>query len=120
MRDRSKQLAAKKRYREANRERINAENKAYRKANPEKIKSYLEANQERLTKNKVAWAKRNPEKRAAHVVLGNAIRRNKLVKAKACQRCGAEGRVEAHHADYAKPLEVEWLCLRCHVEEHST
>ena len=27
-------------------------------------------------------------------------------------------RSEAHHRDYSKPLEVEWLCRPCHDDEH--
>lgn len=63
------------------------------------------------------WSERNPEKRAAQVVLGNALRDGKLVRG-ACVREGVDcsGRVEAHHPDYAKPLEVVWACVRHHDE----
>jgi hypothetical protein len=26
--------------------------------------------------------------------------------------------VHAHHTDYSKPLEVDWLCMKHHVSEH--
>jgi hypothetical protein len=34
-----------------------------------------------------------------------------------CRECGAIN-VEAHHADYSKPLDVIWLCHKHHVEFH--
>ena len=53
-----------------------------------------------------------PEKYAARGVVGRALRSGKLVK-KSCEVCGAQ-KVEAHHDDYAKPLDVRWLCHRHH------
>lgn len=65
------------------------------------------------------WKERNPEKRAAHVALGNAIRRGDILKPEACQECGTKPkRIEGHHRDYRKPLDVVWLCRSCHVAEH--
>jgi hypothetical protein len=39
------------------------------------------------------------------------------LKKKPCHRCRV-GRVEAHHHDYTKPLEVVWLCKSCHMDLH--
>jgi hypothetical protein len=119
VKDREKQLAAKKRYREKNRERLNVQNRAYRKANKEKTKAYYEANRDRFAKLSAAWKKRNPLKRAAQNALNNAIRDGKLMKPSICQRCDVQGRIQAHHPDYTKPLEVEWLCIECHAAEHT-
>lgn len=44
------------------------------------------------------------------------IRRGVLNKIN-CERCGSE-KTEAHHEDYQKPLEVIWLCRKCHLEYH--
>lgn len=52
-------------------------------------------------------------KRAAHKVW-YAIKTGKLVRPDACSRCGKECRPEAAHHDYAKPLDVIWLCRSCH------
>lgn len=35
-----------------------------------------------------------------------------------CEVCGAP-KVDAHHDDYSKPLEVRWLCRPHHVEHHA-
>ena len=45
-----------------------------------------------------------------------AIKRGELVR-KPCEICG-DPLVEAHHRDYSKPLNVQWLCLIHHREAH--
>lgn len=72
--------------------------------------------QERMTAAKHRWRERNPEKRAAHVIVGNALRCGKLQR-QPCEGCGGEN-VHAHHDDYSKPLEVRWLCPACHAQHH--
>lgn len=62
------------------------------------------------------WIDRNPIKRAAHILVGNAIRAERLIK-EPCEVCGCD-KVNGHHDDYAKPLEVRWLCDLHHSEWH--
>lgn len=57
-----------------------------------------------------------PDKTAARTAVGNAIRDGKLIRPDNCQRCGASCKVEAHHKDYSKPLDVDWYCFQCHRE----
>lgn len=76
---------------------------------------------EAIQRAHVRWRNSNPEKRAAHVILGNALRSGRVDKPNKCSRCGdvPEKRfLHGHHHDYAKPLDVEWICVWCHVEEH--
>lgn len=60
-----------------------------------------------------------PEKHKAYRKLGKAVKKGKVIRAKFCSRCDAFGRIEAHHPDYSKPLEVVWLCRRCHSAIHN-
>jgi len=45
------------------------------------------------------------------------IRIGKLIP-QPCEKCGA-AKVEMHHEDYSKPLDVKWLCRTCHVDLHT-
>lgn len=58
---------------------------------------------------------RDPEKYRARTAVGNAVRDGRL-KRQPC-KCGAT-KVQAHHHDYSKPLDVVWLCFGCHRREH--
>jgi hypothetical protein len=40
--------------------------------------------------------------------------RGKLKRRSRCEDCGRRRVLEKHHADYAQPLEVRWLCIPCH------
>lgn len=44
------------------------------------------------------------------------LRRGKLKK-KPCERCG-DPKVQMHHEDYSQPLQVKWLCRKCHLQLH--
>jgi hypothetical protein len=54
---------------------------------------------------------------SAWYVTTEAIRKGQLLRPKACA-CGVTERIEAHHDDYAKPLEILWLCRKCHRARH--
>lgn len=86
------------------------------------IKAYLKIKENPLLYKKyykrlgvaiIKWRKENPDKVKAYRKVFVAIR-NKTLKRKPCF-CG-ELRSEAHHEDYSKPLEVNWLCKRHHIE----
>ena len=62
--------------------------------------------------------KKYPDRHRARGLLHNAVARGKIQK-KPCEVCGAL-KVDAHHPDYAKPLQVHWLCRKHHMEYHRT
>jgi len=57
----------------------------------------------------------------ARAALRSAVYRGKIVKPSTCSRCGGKVStprdMHGHHADYTKPLDVEWLCQKCHQAE---
>jgi hypothetical protein len=57
--------------------------------------------------------------REARRLVGRAIRAGRLVRGE-CERGphGCGGRIEGHHDDYRRPLDVRWLCVNHHREEH--
>ena len=74
-----------------------------------------------LLKAKLKYISQKPEARAAHVILGNAVRDGRVYKQLICKACGAHPKrrnMHAHHEDYAKPLDVVWLCSTCHATHH--
>lgn len=82
---------------------------AVRRGDPEKRAADLESRRK--------WRERNKIKRATHILCGNAIRDGRL-KREPCVRCGATENLHAHHEDYYKPLDVTWLCQKCHGLRH--
>ena len=63
------------------------------------------------------WRTKNEAGYKAHTAVSNAIRDGRLIK-EPCLFCDAH-EVHAHHRDYAKPLEVVWLCPKCHHRLHA-
>ena len=53
----------------------------------------------------------------AHNAVRHALKRGELTK-QPCAMCGTTERIEAHHDDYAKLLDVRWLCFPCHRAFH--
>lgn len=57
------------------------------------------------------------KRRKARSDANHAIRDGKLDR-KPCEACGNNKTVHMHHHDYNKPLDVRFLCRRCHWDEH--
>jgi len=47
-----------------------------------------------------------------------AYRRGEIQKPLFCERCGSQAKLEKHHPDYTKSLQVKWLCHKCHSQIH--
>lgn len=64
-----------------------------------------------------AYRQKNPDAYRAHTAVSNAVRDGRLKK-EPCLFC-AEERVHGHHRDYSAPLDVIWLCAKCHHRLHA-
>jgi len=62
----------------------------------------------------LAYSLEQPVRRSARRKVQTEKDAGRLEQPEACSSCGTPGPVEAHHGDYSKPLEVEWLCSACH------
>lgn len=64
------------------------------------------------------WRKQNPGRQKIYWMVCAALKEGKIVKPLMCQLCGKTSKLQGHHADYAKPLEVIWVCIKCHHKIH--
>lgn len=92
-------------HRENNHEKVCAYD---RKRSKEPIRKQLAAVYQQAHRAK------HPEHNRARGRVAYAVRNGLIVK-QPC-RCGST-KVQAHNHDYSKPLDVEWLCFKCHRED---
>lgn len=95
--------------------------KARARSNPavqeyDRLRSKLPHRVEARARISRAWREAHPEAYKAQTAVNNAVRDGRLFKGK-CEVCGW-GDVHAHHEDYAKPLDVTWLCPMHHHRLH--
>jgi len=69
------------------------------------------------------YALKNKEKVSAWAKVKRALKMGVMVKPSICSNCGSEKKsrfLQGHHRDYSKPLDVLWLCARCHISKHKS
>jgi hypothetical protein len=100
--------------------------KAARAAKPDHYRAY-ELKRGQTTKRKrqkrkslQRYRETNPIHVKAHNAVARALRSGRLKRSPVCEQCAKPDkptkseRLHAHHEDHTKPLEVRWLCPRCH------
>ncbi len=95
----------------------------HRLAHPERLSQYEKqrnrtaARKKKRVEYQAKERRLNPVKYKARQITAHAIASGRLVR-QPCVHCG-EKKVEAHHPDYSKPLDVVWVCFFCHrTHEH--
>lgn len=81
-------------------------------------KNNIERSREYSREYAKRWRRNNKEKMSAVNKLNHSVFMGRIERKKHCQACGKEGRTEAHHHNYEKPLDVIWLCKGCHTKIH--
>ena len=103
--------------------------KKWRKENKEKDKKLRDNYKKKAKKlgkyckgNNLAQKNRynakNRDKCRAWSKLHYAIAHGKIKKADRCSICNSLGIIMAHHHDYNKPLDIIWVCWKCHNKIH--
>lgn len=94
----------------------------YRRNNPEKASfvslNWAKNNREKTRIYQEKWRKENRPQKAANAYLQKHIKKGFIIRSQTCTTCHKECKTEAHHEDYTKPLDVIWLCRRCHMKLH--
>ena len=119
-----KKKACAKRYCDAHKEELYLKSREWFKNNPDKVKEYnrksslkrVRSGKDKQTRDLLR--KEKPEVLKAKDAANNAIRSGRLIRKYNCEICGEGGLIHKHHEDYSKPLEVCWLCPKCHKGVH--
>jgi len=80
-------------------------------------REHEENNPKAVLDSRLKACAKKPTHTNAYRCVEMALKSGVLVKPTECSACGCpdtERRVEAHHHDYTKPLDVIWLCPICH------
>jgi hypothetical protein len=96
----------------------------HRSKNLEKVRAYdrergkLPHRKKGCSDRNTRTRKQDPVPSRARLRASRAVRSGKIKRPELCSVCQAKGRLEGHHDDYLKPLQVIWLCVICHRQLH--
>ena len=94
----------------------------YREQNSEKINEYsrraYNKNKEYYVERRRKMLREHPEINRARSLVGLHVKKGKLIRPDKCSECGKICQPCAHHVDYFRPLDIQWLCRKCHSLTH--
>lgn len=82
---------------------------------------YKDPEKQRIAHNAACqrWRERDRKRYLAHQAVKYAVKAGKLVPWPGCAACRRKRNLHAHHCDYDRPLDVVWLCVKCHKKAHA-
>ena len=91
-----------------------------RSCNTQRIKKWRNTGDNMLKVSSVlnTFNKKYPLKQQAYWKVKYALKTGKLKRPDTCSMCSERKKIEGHHYDYNKPLDVTWVCRQCHATIH--
>lgn len=86
----------------------------------ERNRNYWKRNKDEINKKQREFYKKNKHKARARTILNKAIKSGDIIRPVVCEICKENNQnIVGHHTDYSKPLDVVWVCKRCHSVIHN-
>jgi len=116
-------------YREKHKEEISRKAKNWRLNNRDWYFEYIKNNKEKIKQRKRKYVKsrikeilakqkekrkNKPDQYMARTKITYLRQANKINPKNKCEICFQYKTTVAHHQDYSKPMDVKWVCKRCH------
>lgn len=89
-----------------------------RKCNTERHKRYRSTEEGKKITYRAIYKsiENNFYKQLARYKLNTEVRKGNILKPIICSVCKQTKKIEGHHPDYTKPLDVIWCCRSCHAD----
>jgi len=105
-------------YRAAHKETVRQGKSEYRAAHKEAIQKYDHeykvGHRKERAERQARYVSKHPEKKRAWNRLYRATVTGKIIRPLHCSSCVKPDKIQGHHRDYSRPLDVAWLCPFCH------
>jgi len=79
-----------------------------------KSSSYAKREEVKARRRNLRRGKGKSLEERVRILTNRAVELDLLERPEKCSLCCETGDVDAHHWDYSKPLDVFWVCPRCH------
>lgn len=82
-------------------------------------RQHYEENRDAYSERSEDYRRKHPQRLQAYRIKEAAVKNGQLVPPENCSKCGKPANVLPLWKDYSKPLDIKWLCRRCHRQQHA-